>query len=198
MKHFKILALAVLFASALSASSNAVIIGVRLIDMGQNLAPAISSDNSGRFGLYVGAGEKNNFFLVGADYSRFKMERGDSLLYSRRLTVNLGYRYMLFPADKMQAMKFIPFLGIHYFKSFSKVEADSGLVSAADVRYFKDMANDSGGWVSIGAEYYFAPVFSMGLETGLRYSRAKSKAYGYEIKRSDINSFVAMLLSFNW
>jgi hypothetical protein len=71
-------------------------------------------------------------------------------------------------------------------------------MSPEDRVYLKDMLNDSGGWLSFGADYYFAPTFSLGAEAGVRYARAKSKAYGYEIKVTDYTSFVAILLSYYW
>jgi hypothetical protein len=110
--------------------------------------------------------------------------------------MNMGYRYWIFPADKARVTKINPFVGMHIYKSFPKVEADT--LSPEDRGYLKDMLNDSGGWLSCGADYYFAPTFSLGAEAGVRYARAKSKAYGYEIKITDYTSFVAILLSYYW
>jgi hypothetical protein len=184
------------------AESQAVVFGIRfsntqeqplrvLIDKGIS-----DSGAKGRFGLYAGTLQGNSYFMIGADYDRFKMERGDSLLYSRRLTIDVGYRYQLLSADKANAMNFMPFLALHLFKSFSKVQADSGTLRPVDVTYYKDLSNDEGGWISVGGEYFFAPVFSLGAEGGLRYTRANTKAYGYDIKIRQYNTFVALLLSF--
>lgn len=152
--------------------------------------------SKGRFGLYAGTQSGNNVFLVGLDYDRFKMERGDSLIYSRRLTIDIGYRYQLFSVDKAKAMNFMPFLALHLFKSYAKISADSAIMSPTDAKYFQDISNDEGGWISLGGEYFFAPVFSLGAEGGLRYTRANSSAYGYDIKLREYDTFVALLLSF--
>jgi hypothetical protein len=87
---------------------------------------------------------------------------------------------------------------MHFYKSFPKVEADDSVMAPEERSYLKDMLGDSGGWLSFGADYYFAPTFSLGAEAGVRYARAKSKAYGYEIKVTDYTSFVAILLSYYW
>jgi len=150
----------------------------------------------GRFGLYAGQQSGNSIFMVGADYDRFKMTRGDSVIYSRRLTIDLGFRYQLMPAEKAKAMNFMPFLAIHVFKSYAKVDVDSTIMRPADARYFQDLSNDDGAWVSVGAEYIFSPVFGLGAEGGLRYTRANSKAYGYDIKLREYDTFVALLVSF--
>jgi hypothetical protein len=181
------------------AESKAIIFGIRFSDVQQQALPGMGDTSpKGRFGAYVGTRQKNSILLLGADYDRYKLSRPDSLLYSRRLTVNVGYRYQLLEPDKAKAMSFMPFLALHYFKSFSKVSADSTVMSAADRRYFQDLSNDSGIWGAVGAEYFFAPVFSLGCEAGLRYSTAKSKAYGYETKLSQFTSYVALLASFYW
>lgn len=181
------------------AVSATVVSGIRLSDISGQPLPAFKGlDDKGRFGIFFGTREKNSVFLIGVDYDRYKMQRGDSLLYSRRLTVSIGYRYDLFPAAKEVAMKFTPFIGLCYFKSFSKVSADSATMSPADVTYFKDLSNDSGGWLSIGGEYSFAPSFALGAEGGVRYSTAKSKAYGYQVKLSEYHTYIALLLTFYW
>ena len=188
---------------SVSVESKALMFGIRFSDLTEQTIPAVANvGTKGRFGGFLGAKQKNSVFLIGADYDRFKMQ-GDSLLYSRRLTVDIGYRYQLFAADKADAMKISPFIGIHYFKSFSQVTGDSGiklpsgLISSPEViKYLKDLANDSGMIVSAGAEYYFAPVFSFGAEGGIRYGKASSSALGYSVKISQYNSYVALLLSF--
>jgi hypothetical protein len=152
--------------------------------------------SKGRFGLYGGGQSGNGVLLVGVDYDRFKMTRSDSLIYSRRLTIDIGYRYHLLQADKAKAMSFSPFLAVHIFKSYAKVDADSSILNPADARYFEDLSNDDGGWISLGAEYFFAPAFSFGAEGGLRYTRANSNAYGYGIHLREYDTFVALLLSF--
>ena len=172
--------------------------GIRFSDLTEQTLPGVSSGGTkGRFGAVVGTKAKNNVFMIGADYDRFKAQ-GDSSFYSRRLTVDIGYRYLLFPAEKGDAMKITPFVGIQYFKSFAQVTADSGVMglTPAQIKYMKDLANDSGILISAGAEYYFSPVFSFGAEGGLRYSKASSSALGYSVKNSQYNSYVAMLLSF--
>jgi hypothetical protein len=156
----------------------------------------INFENKGRFGLYAGQQSGSGIFLVGADYNRFKFTLGDSLIYSRRLTVDIGYRYRLIPADKAKAMNFSPFVAAHIFKSYAKVSADSAFLSPTDAKYLQDISNDEGGWISVGAEYSFAPAFSLGAEGGLRYTRANSGAYGYDIKLREYDTFVALLLSF--
>jgi hypothetical protein len=187
------------FSLAVAADANALIFGIRYSDLAQQPLPAIADNGAkGRFGAYLGFKEKKSLFLVGADYDRFKMERGDTLLYSRRLVINAGYRYQLLPKDKAEAMDFMPFWALHLFKSFSKVKADSSIMSGADVDYYNDISNDVGGWIALGAEYYFAPAFSFGGEAGLRYTRAKSKAYGHEIKISHSTTSVALILTFYW
>jgi hypothetical protein len=162
----------------------------------KGLDGVVDPASKGRFGLYAGQESGNSTILVGFNYDRFKMNRADTLLYSRRLTVDLGFRYHLLPADQAKAMSFVPFLAVHIFKSFSKVKADSSILRPADATYFKDISNDDGAWVSVGAEYFFAPVFSLGAEGGIRYTRANSSAYGYDIHIREYNSFVAILMSF--
>jgi hypothetical protein len=178
--------------------ADAIIFGVRYSNLNEPLLPAVDrQDGRGRFGVYFGESQRKHDFLFGIDYDSYKIERGDSLLYARRLTGDIGYRYTIFSLDKMDAMKIMPFVAIHYYRSFAKVKADVTVLPEQDRAYYKDIANDQGGWFSVGAEYYFAPAFSMGCEAGLRYSRAKSKAYGYEIKISEYKTFVAILLSFH-
>lgn len=183
----------------MSVRADALIFGIRYSDLSQATLPGIEDNSSrGRFGAYLGFREKNSLFLVGADYDRYKMERGDSLLYARRLVVNIGYRYHLLNLDKAEAMDFMPFVSFHLFKGFSKLSADSVFMPPADVKYLKDILNDSGGWLSLGAEYKFAPAFGFGGEAGIRYTRARSKAYGYEVKISQYSSFVALIMTFYW
>jgi hypothetical protein len=195
----KSLIISLILVAVLGAEAKAIVFGIRYSDIREQRLPSIVDNSSrGRFGFYAGIAESNSSFLIGAEYDRNKTERGDSLLYFRRMTVNIGYRYNLLPADKGKAMSFMPFVAMHYFKSFSKVEADSTVMSAADVKFNRDMLNDAGGWISFGAEYYFAPVMSLGAEAGLRYSKAKSSAYGYNIKFGDYTSFAALLLNYYW
>jgi hypothetical protein len=191
-----LLGLLILF---MSVESKALVFGIRFSDLNARTLPTEITGETGtkeRFGVYLGSKQKKGVILVGADYDRFKREAGDSLLYARRLTLNIGYRYQLLTAQKATAMKFAPFVAAHYFKSFSQVKADSGLIPPAQVKYLKDLANDSGVWLSAGAEYSFAPVFSLGCEGGIRYSKVSSSALGYKVKKSEYNSFVALLLSF--
>ena len=150
MKSKQLLAITAL-SLMLVAPAKALMFGIRYSDIREQRLPAVI-DNSGknRFGIFTGIGQGNSVFLVGADYDRAKTERGDSLLYFRRFTVNFGYRYNILSDDKAKAMNFMPFLALHYFKSFSKVEADSMLIPAADVKYYNDMLNDNGGWLSVG------------------------------------------------
>jgi hypothetical protein len=191
--------IAILIVLAQSAGTQAMIFGIRYSDIREQRLPAPFDDGSrGRFGYYAGAAQGPSILLVGVDYDRLKTTRGDSLLYFRRLTANIGYRYQTMPADKGKAMSFMPFIALHYFKSFAVVKADSGMLAPVDVRYYRDMMNDSGFWLSGGAEYFLAPVFSLGGEAGIRYSSAKSKAYGYEIKRSQFTTFAAIIASFYW
>jgi hypothetical protein len=180
MTRFRIIVIIVALVIFGAADSHAVIFGIRYSNLTQNPLPG------------------NSLLIIGADYDRYKLERGDSLLYSRRLVVDAGYRYYLLPADKAKAMEINPFVAGHLFKSFSRVTADSSVLAPADVQYYKDLSNDIGGWVSLGAEYHFAPAFSFGGETGLRYSRAKSKAYGHDIKLGQYTSFVALIMTFSW
>ena len=180
--------------------ARAIIFGVRLSNvLEQPLPPSFGDGASrGQFGVYLGTTKGTNTFLFGADYDRYKTERGDTLLYARRLTVNFGYRYLLMPKDKSTAMSFMPFISAHAFKSFAKVNADSTVLSKADADYYEDISNDEGAWVALGAEYFFAPVFSLGAEGGIRYTRANSKAYGYNVKIRDYTTFAALLLTFYW
>jgi hypothetical protein len=195
----KSLIISLILVTVFGAEARAIVFGIRYSDIREQRLPSIvDASSKGRFGFYAGIAEKSSSFLIGAEYDRNKSERGDSLLYFRRMTVNIGYRYSLFPADKAKAMSFMPFVAVHYFKSYSKVEADSTVMSAIDVEYNRDMLNDSGGWISFGAEYYFAPVMSLGAEAGLRYSKAKSSAYGYDIKFGDYTTFAAILLNYYW
>jgi hypothetical protein len=184
----------------IGAESQAMVFGIRYTNTQEQALKGLSGvadpSTKGRFGMYVGQESGNSTFLVGLNYDRFKMNRGDSLLYSRRLTIDIGYRYQLIPVDQAKAMSFMPFLAIHFFKSYSNVKADSAILRPADVTYLKDISNDDGAWVSVGAEYFFAPVFSLGAEGGLRYTRANSTAYGYDIHIREYNTFVAILLSF--
>jgi hypothetical protein len=197
--RLKSILLAAALVTILAANAHAIIFGIRYSNLTQEPLPGITDTGSkGRFGAYLGFKEKTSLVIVGADYDRYRLERGDSLLYSRRLVVNAGYRYHLLPTDKAEAMDLMPFVAINLFKSFSKVTADSTVMSSADVQYYKDLSNDVGGWISLGADYYFAPAFSLGGEAGLRYSRAKSKAYGHEIKLGQYSTFVAILMTFYW
>jgi hypothetical protein len=183
----------------LTENALAVIFGIRYSNLNEPVLRGTDFEaNRGRFGEFIGLQEKNNVIFLGLDYDRHKSERPDTVFYARQFTANIGYRYQLFPADKVNATRMSPYIGLHFYKSFSKVEADSSIMSSEDRAYLKDMLGDTGGWVSFGAEYYFAPVFSIGAEAGIRYARAKSKAYGYEIKITDYTSFVAILLSFSW
>jgi hypothetical protein len=183
-------------------SQAAMVFGIRFSNSQEQALQGLSvrgvSDpgTKGRFGVYAGTINGSNTFLIGLDYDRFKLQRGDSLLYSRKFTVDLGYRYQLLGADQAKAMNFMPFLALHIFKSYAKVKADSGILNPVDARYYQDMSNDDGGWVSVGAEYFFAPVFSLGAEGGLRYTRANSSAYGYDIKLREYDTFIALLVSF--
>jgi hypothetical protein len=199
MKRFiklTILSAIVFFAAA---DSQAVIFGIRFSDITQEPLPGIADTGAkGRFGTYLGFREKNSLFLVGLDYDRHKFERGDTSLYARRMVVNLGYRFHLLTAEKAEAMDFMPFVALHLFKGFSKVSADTTVMSTADVNYYKDLYNNVGGWLSLGAEYYFAPAFSFGGETGIRYTRVRSKAYGDEIKIGEYTTFVALIMTFYW
>jgi hypothetical protein len=184
----------------IGAESKAMVFGIRYTNTQEQVLKGLNGVvdpvAKGRFGLFAGQESGNSTILVGFNYDRFKMQRGDSLLYSRRLTVDVGYRYQLLSADQAKAMSFMPFLALHIFKSYSKVQADSSIMRPVDVTYYKDISNDEGGWFSVGAEYFFAPVFSLGAEGGIRYTRANSNAYGYAIKIREYNSFVAILMSF--
>lgn len=178
---------------------SAVIVGIRYSNLNEPVLPLANVEGSrGRFGAFAGAREKNSLFLVGLDYDRHKEQRGDTTLYARRFTLNFGYRYQLFPSLKVNAMKINPFIGLHYFKSYGKFKTNNPDLSTEEIQYQKDMLKDSGGWLSFGVEYYFAPSFALGGEAGVRYSRAESKAYGYKIKTTDYTSFAAILLSFYW
>ncbi len=186
-------------------SRAAMVFGVRYTNTQEPILKSLNGLNQrgigdlgskGRFGIYVGEQNGNSVFLFGVDYDRFKLTRGDSLIYSRRMTLDIGYRYMLMSTEKSKAMSFAPFFAIHVFKSYAKVNVDSAFLPPANARYLQDISNDDGAWVSLGAEYFFAPVFSFGAEGGLRYSRANSKAYGYDIKLREYNTFVAILVSF--
>jgi hypothetical protein len=178
---------------------SAFMFGIRYSNLNEPVLPAIDrQDTRGRLGVFFGAREKGHDFLIGLEYDRYKQERGDTLLYSRRITASIGYRYRLFPIKKAEAMKMMPSIGIYYFKSFGRVDADSSVMSSADRQYYKDLTNDQGIRVSLGAEYYLAPAFSLGCEGGIRYTRVKSKAYGYTIKISEYRTFAAILLSFYW
>lgn len=183
----------------LAENASALVFGIRYSNLNEPVLQGTDFvGDRGRFGAFIGLKEKKNVIFLGLDYDRHKSERADTTFYGRRFTANIGYRYQLFSSDKINATRINPFIGLHYFKSFAKVEADTSYISADERAYLKDMLNDSGGWLSFGAEYYFAPTFSLGAEAGVRYARAKSKAYGYEIKVTDYTSFVAILLSFYW
>jgi len=183
----------------IAENASALIFGIRYSNLNEPVLQGTDfTGDRGRFGAFIGLKEKKNVVFLGLDYDRHKTERADTTFYGRRFTANIGYRYQLFPADKINATRINPFIGLHYYKSFAKVEADESVMAPEERRYFKDMLGDSGGWLSFGAEYYFAPTFSLGAEAGVRYARAKSKAYGYEIKVTDYTSFVAILLSFYW
>lgn len=183
----------------ISENASALIFGIRYSNLGEPvLRDTDFMADRGRFGAFIGISEKNNVIFLGLDYDRHKTARGDTATYARRFTANIGYRYWIFPADKARATSINPFVSMHIFKSFPKVEADDTVMTPEERKYLKDMLGDSGGWLSFGADYFFAPAFSLGAEAGVRYTRAKSKAYGYEIKTTDYTSFVALLLSFYW
>ena len=183
----------------ISENASALIFGIRYSNLNEPVLQGTEFDGSrGRFGAFLGLSEKNNVIFLGLDYDRHKNQRADTTFYGRRFTANIGYRYQLFSSAKINATKINPFVGLHLYKSFAKVEADESLMTVEEKRYLKDMLGDSGGWLSFGADYFFAPTFSLGAEAGVRYAKAKSKAYGYEIKTTDYTSFVAMLLSYYW
>jgi hypothetical protein len=189
----------IILITLISENAFAVIFGIRFSNLNEPVLRETDFEGDrGRFGAFIGLSEKNNVVFLGLDYDRHKTVRGDTTSYARRFTANMGYRYWIFPADKARATKINPFVGMHFYKSFPKVEADDSVMAPEDRSYLKDMLGDSGGWLSFGADYYFAPTFSLGAEAGVRYARAKSKAYGYEIKVTDYTSFVAILLSYYW
>jgi len=198
-KIFVLILLAVIL-FGVADNANALIFGIRFSNLNQPVIPTIDNiqDNKSRFAVFGGFREKNHDFVVSLDYDRHKNEWADTSLYVRRYTVSFGYRYRLFSAEKIEGMNINPFVGFSYFKSFSKVQVENYQISPEELQYQKDMANDGGGWLSLGAEYYFAPAFSMGCEGGIRYTRAISKAYGYEIKITDYTTFAAILLTFYW
>lgn len=198
MRTFRLVGIA-LFLLLSTQESSAVIFGVRYSNLSEPLLPAIErQDSRGRLGIFVGGREKGHDFLLGMDYDRYKQQRGDTLLYSRRVTVSIGYRYRAFSTEKMEAMKIVPTVGVHLFKSFSSVNADTSIFSAQDRQYYKDISNDEGARVAVSVEYFFAPPFSFGCEGGIQYSRARSKAYGYTIKVSEYRTYAAILVSFYW
>lgn len=187
------------FMLLLTQESSAAIFGVRFSNLSEPILPAIErQDSRGRLGVFAGTRQKNNDFLIGLDYDRYKQQRGDTLLYSRRVTVSIGYRYRLFSTDRTEAMKIMPAVGVHIFKSFASVSADSSIFSEQDRNYYKDISNDEGVRVTLSSEYFFAPAFSFGCEGGIQYIRAKSKAYGYTIKVSEYRTYAAILISFYW
>jgi hypothetical protein len=177
----------------------AVIFGIRYSNLNEPVLNGTSfTGDRGRFGSFIGLQEKNNVIYLGLEYDSHKTEIADSTFYGRRFTANIGYRYQLFSSDKINATKINPFIGFNYFKSFANVKADASVMTSQERGYLKDMLNDSGVWLAFGAVYYFAPTFSLGAEAGVRYARAKSSAYGYEIKITDYTSFAAILMSFYW
>jgi len=180
----------IITASILLISENAfaLIFGIRYSNLNEPVLQGTDfAGDRGRFGAFIGLREKNNVVFLGLDYDRHKSERADTTFYARRFTANIGYRYQLFPSAKINATKINPFVGLHYYRSFAKVEADESVMTPEERSYLKDMLGDSGGW-----------LFSLGAEAGVRYAKAKSKAYGYEIKITDYTSFVAILFSFYW
>jgi hypothetical protein len=198
LRSFRIMG-TVLFLFLMVQESSAVIFGIRYSNLSEPLLPAIERQESrGRLGIFAGTRQKSNDFLIGLDYDRYKQQRGDTLLYSRRITVSMGYRYRLFSTERMEAMKIVPTVGVHLFKSFASVNADSSIFSEQDRTYYKDISNDEGLRVAFSVEYFFAPAFSFGCEGGIQYIRAKSKAYGYTIKVSEYRTYAAILISFYW
>ena len=197
MRHFKIIA-AILIMVSLTSNASAVIFGIRFSNVNEPLLlPAIENAQKGdRFGVYIGENQKNHDFLFGVDFDSYKLEKPDTLLYSRRLVVDIGYRYRLFSGAKIEGTNVLPFFAVHYYRSFGKIKADDSVMSPADRAFYKDFASDQGGWFSVGAEYYFAPLFGFGCEGGIRYSKAKSNAYGYDIKISEYKTFAAILITF--
>lgn len=189
----------VILITLIAENAFGLIFGIRYSNLNEPVLQGTDfAGDRGRFGAFIGLREKNNVVFLGLDYDRHKTERGDTTSYGRRFTANIGYRYQLFSSAKTNATKISPYIGMHFYKSFAKVEADTSVMTSRDRTYLRDMLNDSGGWLSFGADYYFAPTFSLGAEAGVRYAKAKSKAYGYEIKTTDYTSFVAILLSFYW
>jgi len=196
LKTIKILILIYILLLFSFGSASAIIFGTKY----SNNTPAItiaegSQDNEGRFGIFLGTEEKNHSILLGIGYNRHKFQ-SDASYYTRRLTLSLEYRYQLIATDQAQAMKILPFATIAYFRSFSQVTADSLAYSPAEVSYYKDLSNDKGGWIAIGAEYFLAPVFTIGCEGGLRYVSAKTGALGYEVKITEFKTYVAFLMTF--
>lgn len=196
MIKFKIIAV-ICVVVLLSGDVGAVVFGIRFSNVNEPLLPALENAQKGdRFGVYIGQNEKKYDFLLGIDFDSYKQERADTLLYSRRLVIDIGYRYRLFSGAKIKGTSVLPFLAVHYYRSFGKVRAHDSIMSSEDRDFYKDLASDQGGWFSIGAEYYFSPMFGLGCEGGLRYSKAKSDAYGYKIKISEYKTFAAILIVF--
>ena len=194
-------AVLIIIASTFLVSENAcaLIFGIRYSNLNEPVLQGTDfMGERGRFGAFVGLSEKNNVVFLGLDYDRHRSEKGDTTFYGRRFTANIGYRYRLFSTAKVEAIKINPFVSFNFFKSFAKVEAHESLMSSAERGFLKDMLNDSGGWLSFGVDYLFAPTFSLGAETGVRYARAKSKALGYTTKITDYTSFAAILLAYYW
>lgn len=188
-----------LFLILMTQESWAVIFGIRFSNLNEPILPAIErQDSRGRLGIFAGTRQKNNDFLIGLDYDRYKLQRGDTLLYSRRVTVSIGYRYRLFSTDRTEAMKIMPAIGVHLFRSFASVNADTTIFSEQDRNYYKDISNDEGVRVTLSSEYFFAPPFSFGCEGGIQYIRAKSKAYGHTIKISEYRTYAAIVITFYW
>ena len=199
MRRLTLLLLVALLLFGAVNDVSAMIFGIRYSNLNQAVLPTFEdSDSRGRFGMFLGYREKNHDFVLGMDYDRHKTEMGDVKLYARRFSANIGYRYRLFPADKISAMKINPYLGLYFFKSYGKVEAENWGWTDEEIQFEKDMLNDSGGWLSLGGEYYFAPGFSMGCEGGVRYTKASSKATGIEIKITDYTTFASILMTFYW
>jgi hypothetical protein len=113
----------------ISENAFAVIFGIRYSNLSEPVFKGTDfAGDRGRFGAVLGIREKNSVIFLGLDYDRHKAERADTTFYARRFAVNVGYRYQIFSADKISATKINPFIGLYYFKTFVKVEADTSLM----------------------------------------------------------------------
>lgn len=132
--------------------------------------------------------------LTGADAYSYKEEGAITII-----TPFFGGRYYFKPRSNGQMSFYISGL---LFKSLASVDIDTGDPDEDkwDEEYLKELNSPFGFTPAFGAEYYFSDHFSIGGETGIKFSFAKAevKTDGstYEESYTLINHYIGITLNF--